>query len=71
MCQKSCPVTKTKFLSNNKNKESFISFLAAKMNSDGIETFIADNDCDTEIVRRAIEYSKTVAVDIIANDTDY
>ena len=40
------------------------------MNSDGIETFIADNLCDTEIVRRAIEYSKTVAVDIIANDTD-
>ena len=40
------------------------------MNSDGIETFIADNHCDTEIVRRAIEYSKTVAVDIIANDTD-
>ena len=42
MCHKSCPVTKTKFMSNNKNKESFISFLAAKINNDGFETFIEE-----------------------------
>ena len=35
-----------------------------------METFIAHNDCDTLIVKKAIELSETMSVEVVAEDTD-
>ena len=54
MSNKPFPVSKTKFMSNTTNKARFLSFLAAKMNSDGIESETARDDCDTLNIKRII-----------------
>ena len=68
---KICTMTKQKFLSCTKNKEQFITLLCTDLaHVEGIETCVAQDDCDTLIVKKALELGQTMPVDVRAEDTD-
>ena len=69
--RKTCTVSKDKFLSCSANKEQFITLLCNLANGERVrmETFIPHNDCDTLIVKKAIELSETMSVEVVAEDT--
>ena len=64
-----CPVSKTKFLSNPKNKENFIDYLCLLLEEEGIETYKAQDDGDTLIVKMAL--SAECPLEVIAEDSVY
>ena len=65
-------IKKDKFLSNYKNKETFLDHLAKHLNTIGISTKMAKGDADVLIVSTAVEHltrttQKTV---VVGNDVD-
>ena len=54
--RETCTVSKDKFLSCSANKEQFITLISNLANGERVrmETFIAHNDCDTLMVKKAI-----------------
>ena len=69
---KVCAVPKAKFLSNVKNKENFITYLSGIFVENDIVTIVAHDDCDTLIVKTALDISSVSkkSVEVIAEDTD-
>ena len=68
-----CPVSKNKFLSNVTNKSNFILYLCGLCGDDEIQTEVANDDCDTTIIKKAIMYANCdpqQSVEILAEDTD-
>ena len=68
--EKPCPVTKTRFLTNHKNKDGFVRFLGNYLKEQGIVCHFARDDADTLIVKVALVLSATSSVEIVADDTD-
>ena len=62
--------TKDLFLSNNKNKETFIHMLGEHLVAGGCKVVYHDGDADLEICFQCIESSKVKPVALIGDDTD-
>jgi hypothetical protein len=63
----------TMFLSNERNKQAFVNFLASLVKDSGYTVFEAPDDADTLIAKTAIDFARaknTRSVTVIANDTD-
>lgn len=65
-------MTQKKFMSNVANKYKFVALLAAYLKEKGIESQIATDDADLQIVKTAIAINAKVskAVAVIGNDVD-
>ena len=70
---KPCLVVNAKFLTNEKNKSSFIAYLCSLLQHVGIETVTTHNDCDTMLVKRSLQLSGSGesgrSVEVMAEDT--
>ncbi|XP_034250200.1 uncharacterized protein LOC117650724 [Thrips palmi] len=62
-----CTHSQQKFLSNEKNKNSFIALLSAQLQKHSIHVVRAESDADTTIVRTAVQRPRSV---IVGEDTD-
>ena len=67
--ERNCPLSKDKFVGNERNKESFITYLC-ELISEYFETTVADDDSDTLIANMAIDLSATSSVELMAEDCD-
>ena len=67
--ERKCPMSKDKFLGNEKNKENFIAYLC-ELISVNFETTVANDDSDTLIAKKAIDLSASSYVEVIAEDCD-
>ena len=65
-----CPISKDKFVGNEKkNKESFIAYLCDLI-SGYFETTVENDDSDTLIANKDIDLSTASSVDLMAEDCD-
>ena len=68
---KPCPVSKTRFLSNVNNKDNFIGFMINTLSPKASITCLKVNDdCDTLVVKTALDRAAVTDVEIMAEDTD-
>ena len=51
------PYCETQFLTNDKNKSSFIAYLCSLLQHAGIETVTTHNECHTMAVKRSLQLS--------------
>ena len=68
--QMPCKLKKDVFLANTRNKQMFISHLAAKLVEHGCIVRHASGDADRLIVMTAIEFSGASDVIVVGEDTD-
>ena len=67
--ERKCPMSKDKFVENEKTKESFIAYLC-KLISEYFETTVANDDHDTLIANKDIDLSTAFSVELMAEDCD-
>ena len=62
--ERKCPMSKDKFLGNEKNKKNFIAYLC-ELISVNFETTVANDDSDTLIAKKAIDLSASSSVEVM------
>ena len=67
--ERKCPMSKDKFVENEKTKESFITYLC-ELISEYFETTVANDDSDTLIANKDIDLSTASSAELKAEDCD-
>ena len=65
-----CKLKKEDFLSNEKNKESFLKLLGQNLENSGHTVYHSSGDADCLIVKTALESAQNTTTVLISNDTD-
>ena len=65
-----CTSDRDSFLSNYKNKEKFVKFLARRLRILELQVIECPSDADTTIVKVAVETAKETPVNVFSDDTD-
>ena len=65
-----CPTEKNVFLSNYKNKESFVVALSKQLELHGFKVHLCPSDADTTTIRVAFDYVDRTPVTVYSDDTD-
>ena len=67
--ERKCPMSKDKFVENEKTKESFIAYLC-ELISEYFEATVANDDSDTLIANKDMDLSTASSVELMAEDCD-